>query len=693
MTSKQGAGGGIESNRRQLSTSARASNENEPTQETEDQPTTIKPAQSQKEETQFVQAPQGLPRNINPSSNAATPPTPSLPMSRAASTSSSVGGPTASTDGYFSHHTYATKPKPSLPLDPPVTKATMGELDISKINSNLKLRHDINFDAELHFRPNVEGDKGKRKGARTERFWNTLHEQLNMFVLDRQGFYETYGYRDDWCLPRLLKTVKDIIQTLVPGRDRVHLNEGLNVELLMQQFNKGTADLEKLAYWLAGVLKSHCAPMRDEWVDRMYQKLSKGNRNNDMGEIVRGLRGLLEVLEAMKLDVANHQIRSLRPILIEDTVLFEQRFFFRQMQEGHFDITPAGLWYRDSGRRYRGTVSPAAAQSFGEMAIFFEGLARLMRPSVDEKEIPTTFVFDEERLLRLRSNMLDAINLEICMRHYDDLERVSRSVSSLLSGFLARPDEDHAASRSRSFFGANASSYSGSSRPSSLAFSCAGSDTSSPRSSFVHQTQASAGPDAAEAKAKSRNLYNSLIALLETSPVESGHKSRWAALAPSLALQIFRYTNAPSDMLPAFEAKLQSHVTDVQSSLFREVEDQFNARLLAKLQRRVREFKGLPGFTLFSITTASRSNATGRVWDGDRDQQQLRISSLHSSLHPGSLLDGSGREARGDGAVEDMATRLAHLGVLHWRVWAQLAYAGDVDGDLGSDVQPGTNQI
>jgi hypothetical protein len=42
--------------------------------------------------------------------------------------------------------------------------------------------------------------------------------------------------------------------------------------------------------------------MRDEWVDEMF---SNGSRDNDI-RIVKGLRSLLSVLEAMKLDVANH---------------------------------------------------------------------------------------------------------------------------------------------------------------------------------------------------------------------------------------------------------------------------------------------------------------------------------------------------------------------------------------------------
>ena len=79
------------------------------------------------------------------------------------------------------------------------------------------------------------------------------------------------------------------------------IQETLNVELLMQQFRKGVADIEKLGLWLARTLKSHCAPLRDEWVDDMVIKLTVGDHDRDVALLVLGLQSLLGVLEAMKL--------------------------------------------------------------------------------------------------------------------------------------------------------------------------------------------------------------------------------------------------------------------------------------------------------------------------------------------------------------------------------------------------------
>lgn len=553
---------------------------------------------------------------------------------------------------------------PPRPLEPPVTKATLSELDVTKIIHNPKLRHDINFDPELHFRPNLDGEKGRRKQEKANHFWAALRDQLMLFIGDRESFRRQYS-NADWCLPILLRAVKEIIQTLVPQRDRDFLNEGLNVDLLMQQFDRGIADLEKVASWLSSVLKLHCAPMRDEWVDEMYNELSSGNRNNDMDELVKGMRSLLSVLEAMKLDVANHQIRCLRPMLIEDTVHFEQRFFYKKIQGHRLDITGARLWYGEAKRCF--SQEPQHSRIFGETAPFFEAVSKLILPTTAKESIPNTFLFDEERIVKLRSDMLDAINVEICMRLYEDLERVSR-IHSITTPSFAAPtsvpsyvaDEEtvHSNRNSGDFSYLSASP----SRPSSLALSACGSATSSPRSSGYITLQPPTSSDTTESTAaKANTVYDSLVALLNTAPQNQRPHQRWQSLVPSVAIQIFRYTNAPQDFLPRFEAKLSQHLAEMNSELYQTVEAHFHARMMAELGRRVKDFKDLSGVALFSVATGGRAGSSGsaRPWE-DTEMD-------------------TGPEGREEGAVEDMAVRLAHLGLLHWRVWSEMAYLDRMD--------------
>ncbi|KAH6656228.1 T-complex protein 11 [Truncatella angustata] len=565
------------------------------------------------------------------------------------------------------HAQESRRPQSSRPLEPPVTKATLSELDVNKIVHNPKLRHDINFDPELHFRPNLDGEKGRRKQDKANQFWTTLRSQLEQFISNPIEFQQQFHNRD-WCLPLLLRSVKEIIQTLVPARDRAYLDEGLNVDLLMQQFNKGVADLEKLASWLSSVLKSHCAPMRDEWVEEMYTQLTNGNRTNNMEELVQGMRSLLSVLEAMKLDVANHQIRCLRPILIEDTVHFEQKFFRKKIQSGKLEPLPAQQWYHLATLECQPDVASRAA--FGEMAIFFEALSKLVLPSNPDL-LPNTFLFDEERMLKLRADMMDAVNLEVCMRTFEELEGKYRQ-SAIPTPYLATPFSDAlgfltAGSDDDSEFNFNGS------RPSSLVFSSAGSATSSPRSSMILPSASTSSP--VDFRTKSKNLYNSLTALLSTSPATVRPGFKWKAMKDSLALQIFRFTDAPQDVLLQFEDELDQHLGEPDSRIFQEVELQFHARLLAELQERVKEFRAHTGVNLFSIATGGRIHGPGRAWDGPRDR-----SSEHDTL------ESSLREAREEGGIEDMATRLTHLGILHWRVWAGLVYQTEVSDEMDTSV-------
>jgi hypothetical protein len=185
-------------------------------------------------------------------------------------------------------------------LEPPVTKSTLSELDVNKIVHNPKLRHDINFDPELHFRPNLDGEKGRMKTQKANDFWQRMCQQLEVFLTDRAAFDASVG-NGDWCLPSTLRAIRGILETLVPARDRASVEEFFNVSMLMQQFTMGVADLGKLAAWLSQLLKSHCAPMRDEWVDEMVGQLSSGDRDRSIPQLVGGMRTLLGVLEAMKL--------------------------------------------------------------------------------------------------------------------------------------------------------------------------------------------------------------------------------------------------------------------------------------------------------------------------------------------------------------------------------------------------------
>jgi hypothetical protein len=189
---------------------------------------------------------------------------------------------------------------------PPVTRSTLSELDLNWIMHNISLRVDVNHDHDLHFMP-IQGPGGEQKRQDAKRYWLALamefriyqHNLTECLSCRRFGRHISTIFRPR--LPTMFKTLRELLETLVPDRDHQKIAENLDTPLLMQQVEKGVLDIVRLSQWIAELLKSHCAPMRDEWADDMASKIEEGCTNSDMELIVDGLEKLFSFLEAMKL--------------------------------------------------------------------------------------------------------------------------------------------------------------------------------------------------------------------------------------------------------------------------------------------------------------------------------------------------------------------------------------------------------
>ncbi|CZT45137.1 related to SOK1 protein [Rhynchosporium secalis] len=568
--------------------------------------------------------------------------------------------------------TVTVQPQP-ISIEPPVTKGTLNELDVIKIVNNPKLRHDVNFDPELHFRPNLDGEKGRRKTEKANYFWYTMTGQLQAFLTNRDQFERELG-DSEWCLPATLNAIRGILGSLVPAQDQDSVGEMFNVELLMQQFRMGVADLGKLALWLSNLLKSHCAPMRDNWIDDMVRKLSEGGRTGEAGMLVAGMKNLLGILEAMKLDIANHQIRCLRPLLLNDAVHFEQRFFMKKIALGRVDITGAHAWYREA-TALPGTAS-GSTTTHSQTCDFIKAMLQLIRPSGSEI-FPHTFLFDEERLIKLRADILDLVNLEICMQLYRTLEARTRSyrddtpTTPFASSPFNRPaspaDETLYSSPTipslRHFLGHPSGKHSwvpkvndsqiGSSAPSPR--SSPSSTASTPNTiplTPLYLTPVS--PDS------SCQLRTSLLAILSSS---TSPAKKWDFLSPDLALQILRQTSASLVLLPQFEVDLALHLSNPKSTVYKDAEEFVLGQFNVELTKLVENYTPMSNLQIFEAATAPKAASSSAAVQGNAFKAE----------------------------VTEMATRMAHIGILHWRVWAPLAYLVDpdaVDLDMEEEIAP-----
>lgn len=187
------------------------------------------------------------------------------------------------------------------PIPPPITRASLRELETSEIIKNAQLIHDVIHDPSLQFRPNLEGPRGERKRLLAEEYWAALEREVDRLKVclqkDPSGLVKLSSNR----FPLLFSELRDILCSLLPLADRAVVEEVIDPEFLCQQLFRGVLDVGNLSRFLARTMKEHCAPMRDCQIEKMVQQLELAKESGETSAFVLGLRMVFELLEGMKL--------------------------------------------------------------------------------------------------------------------------------------------------------------------------------------------------------------------------------------------------------------------------------------------------------------------------------------------------------------------------------------------------------
>lgn len=340
----------------------------------------------------------------------------------------------SSKTSFSGHHHSLYRHIPSFgvaPLLPPINLQSLKEIDLQEILKNPQLRHDILFDPQLQFRPNLDGERGRRKKTVIERYWVEIEHECKQFfdAAATQNNGNTTPPKATR-LRALFTTLREILLSLLPLKDRLPVNEIMDIDLIVQQLNYGLFDFVAMAKWLGDVFKSHCAPMRDSWVLDMIQKFQQAYDEASVSKLVEGLRLIFLILEAMKLDVANHQIRILRPVLIETATDFEKDYFHQLITHCKRDISDSLNWFhRAYVKRLESSNSNGSASNAivggGSGADAFDNAK--IRPTLTTAviellscrnmatEFPSTLAFDHTRLVLLRADVRQLVCVQLCI--------------------------------------------------------------------------------------------------------------------------------------------------------------------------------------------------------------------------------------------------------------------------------------
>ena len=369
----------------------------------------------------------------------------------------------------------------------------------------------------------------------------------------------------------------------------------------------------------------------------------------------------------------------------------------RKIASGRIDLAEAHAWFkRACCLPDIAPLAPVTPQTTNTWH-FMKGLVELTLPCKSEVMVPHTFLFDDERLVKLRADIEDSINLEICMYFFHELDLASRKQSACaiqyddtpVTSFIPSPCDrptspsynavhssptlplpHHFASKTKSGSSQNsckliqpsseAREWDSNPESDSIALSSAPSPYSSPSSTastpdtypttpfyLSHQISDSAS-----------QVRNSLLAILDPSMTSE----RWAVLAPSLALQILRSTATPLARLSAFESDLELHLSNPNSKTYQDARQRVLSQLFPILHKLVETYSPLTCLQIFELAAVQKS--------------------------PPGIPKMQRNPSRDE--ITEIATKIAHIGILHWRIWAPLAYLIDPNEPVVQQNRPTT---
>lgn len=210
-------------------------------------------------------------------------------------------------------------------LEPPVSEESLCELELRRLSNNLLLRHDLNFDRDITYRPNTHGLRGQLRTVQSFEYWSAITKELDILLTNdytspsSEPSHHTVSSTQacSSCAPelprlsRMFDEVRMILKSLMHGDEWDAIDARLDIDLLVQQLKNRAFDLVALSDWLAVLLRRCCSSKRYHSIDMMTSSIRLGIERGEAQPITTGLTRLFEILESSKL--VSEPLRSSPP--------------------------------------------------------------------------------------------------------------------------------------------------------------------------------------------------------------------------------------------------------------------------------------------------------------------------------------------------------------------------------------------
>lgn len=200
-------------------------------------------------------------------------------------------------------------------LEPPVSEESLCELELRRLSNNLLLRHDLNFDRDITYRPNTHGLRGQQRAVQCFEYWSAITKELDILLtndytsslIEPSHNAVSSTQASSSCAPELTRlsrmfgAVQMILKSLMHEDEWDAIDARLDVDLLVQQLKNRAFDLVAFSDWLAVLLRRCCSSKRYYSIDMMTSSIRLGIECHEAQLITTGLTCLFEILESSKL--------------------------------------------------------------------------------------------------------------------------------------------------------------------------------------------------------------------------------------------------------------------------------------------------------------------------------------------------------------------------------------------------------
>jgi hypothetical protein len=208
----------------------------------------------------------------------------------------------------------------------------------------------------------------------------------------------------------ILKLIQGLMSMLNEnGHISKQIEEVFDESYLTHQMENKVFDLYKIAHYTVEKMLQLCAPVRDAEI----RSIAKEDK------ISIALIKILDILELMKLDLANYRLQSIKPHLMQQAAEYEAKKFSEALENGKVGLRMTEQWLSESYQKMKEVSDsrnpeqierPDLKLKFHQ--ILNNALLSLLfsNTAVDTNTIPETLKLDQERIFGFQ-NELQALTI------------------------------------------------------------------------------------------------------------------------------------------------------------------------------------------------------------------------------------------------------------------------------------------